>query len=142
MSREIALDLSMLFAGVGLLLGIFMMIGTTLYLNRSQKRFRFFELGYSCNSEWYKSGKVDFFTANYVMSHMIAAGLRMKGGRGAEKVRISGSPLAPYLHLDRNYEKLFLEFPSFIRYELIKFAVIAASIMSGVVGMGLDKGWW
>ncbi len=126
----------------GILLGLLMMVGTTIYLNRSPRRFRLFELGYSRNSEWYKSGKVDFFTANYIMSHMLVAALRMRGGAGAERVRSAGSPLAPCIHLDRNYDKFLNEFPGFVRCELIKFFVIVISIALVATGMGLEKGWW
>ncbi len=131
-----------LFSGVGILTGFLMMIGTTVYLNRSTRRFRIFELGYSKNCEWYKTGKVDFFTANYVMSHLVAASLRMRGGRDSEKARAHGSPLAPHLHIDGNHKKFTDEFPGFIKWEIIKFSIILLSILLALIGMGLDKGWW
>lgn len=129
-------------AGTGLLIGVLMMIGTTVYLNRSPKRFRLFELGYSNRSDWYASGKVDFFTANYVISHTVVAAVRMRRGWGSERARRYGSPLAPFLHIDGNYNKLIHEFPGFVRWELIKISVIAASIVLTVIGMGIDKDWW
>lgn len=129
-------------AGIGLLIGVLMMIGTTIYLNRSPKRFRLFELGYSTRCEWYASGRVDFFTANYVISHAAFAAVRMRGGWGSARARSHGSPLAPFLHIDGNYRKLLDECPEFVKWELIKIAVIVASLALAVIGMGIDKNWW
>ena len=129
-------------AGTGLLIGVLMMIGTTLYLNHSPNRFRLFELGYSNRSEWFASGKVDFFTANYVISQTVVAAVRMRSGWGAERARRHGSPLAPHLHIDGNYQKLIHEFPGFVKWELFKLSLLAASLVLMMIGMGIDKGLW
>ncbi len=140
--REVVVTILAVVGMSGIFLALFMMVGTTIYLNRSPRRFRLFELGYSRESEWYKSGKVDFFTANYIMSHMLVAALRMRGGRSSKRARSVGTPLAPYIHLDRNYDKFLDEFSGFVKCELIKFFVIVVSMAMVAAGMGIDKGWW
>lgn len=142
MNRELLLDLSMSLAVAGIAIGLLMMIGTAAFLNRSPKRFRIFELGYSKDSAWYKNGKVDFFTANYVINHVVIAGLRLRSRSATEHLRRNGSPLAPFIHLNENYNKLFNEFPIFVKWELAKVAIIIPSLLFGLIGVGLNKGWW
>lgn len=142
MSRELIFDLSMLIAVVGIFFGVLMMIGTAIYLNRSTKRFRIFELGYSKDSDWYRKGKVDFFTANYVINHTAIAGLKLRSAKENSKLKLFGSPLAPNLHIDGNYDKLFEEFPFFVKWELFKLLIIIFSLLFAIFGIGLNKGWW
>ena len=77
------IELLMLISGLCMLCAILMMIATAIYLNRSPNRFRIFELGYTKESEWYKTGKVDFFTAKHVIAFMALAALRMRSGWGS-----------------------------------------------------------
>lgn len=142
MSRDLIFDLSMMLALVMMLIVVVMMIGTTIYLNRSSNRFRIFELGYSRHSDWHKSGKVDFFTANYVMSHMVLASLKMRGGWGSLKARTHGSSLVPYLHLDKGYMKLLEEFPFFVWWEMVKLGFGLGCIFFGLIGYGMKSEWW
>jgi hypothetical protein len=142
MTRANIYDAILLISIVAMLTGIAMMIVTTVYLNKSTHRFRIFELGYSKESKWYKTGKVDFFTANHVISAMAIAAFRMRGGWRSEKARQLGSPLAPYLHINKNYEKFLQEFPKFAAWEITKLIVIAIAITFGLIVYGIDENWW
>lgn len=118
---------------VGVLISIIMMIGSTVYLNKSAHRFRFFELGYSKNSDWYKSGKVDFFTTNIIMSNAIIAAIVLKKSNPSSKLRKNGAAIAPVIHVDENYVKLLDEFPWLVRWELVKFIIGVPSLLAGMV---------
>jgi hypothetical protein len=142
MNREQTIELLMLISGLCMLCAILMMIATAIYLNRSPDRFRIFELGYTKESEWYKTGKVDFFTANHVIAFMALAALRMRSGWGSTKARTHGTPLAPALHLNKNYEKFLAEFPKFVIWEILSFSIGLAFIIIGLVAYGMSENWW
>ena len=50
MSRSEIIDAAMLASIVGITVSLLMMIGSTVYLNKSKCRFRFFELGMVCKT--------------------------------------------------------------------------------------------
>jgi hypothetical protein len=135
-------DILMLLTIITWLTGIAMMIATAVYLNTSNNRFRIFELGYSKESEWYRTGKVDFFTANHLMGFMPLAAFRMRGGWRSERARQLGTPLAPYLHINNNYKKLLNEFPKFAKWVTIKFIMLFIGAAFGVAAYGMDANWW
>lgn len=135
MSNE-AIKTIYLFAGAGgIIVALLMMIGTTLYLNRSKRRARLFELGYSKQSKWYQGEKVDFFTANYAISHMVLIAWMMKRKMGwhMKKIMRTGVAMAPNLHIDKNYEKFLEEFPFFVRWEAIKMILILLGFLSWIL---------
>ncbi len=142
MSRSEIMDAAMLASIVGITVSLLMMIGSTVYLNKSKCRFRFFELGYSKGSDWYKSGKVDFFTANMMMSNATVAAIILKNAQPLGKMRKNGSVAAPFIHIDNNYEKMCKEFPWFIRWEISKIIITTQSMITGTFAAGLFKGWW
>lgn len=77
MSASAARDILMLISVVGMVVFFAMMIGTYAYLNKSKNRYRLLELGYN-NSDWHERGKVDFVTANFVISNSVFAALLLR----------------------------------------------------------------
>lgn len=129
---------------MGIPIGLLMMIVTTLYLNHSKRRARLFELGYSRQSKWYQGEKVDFFTANFAISHMVLIAWMMKRKMGwhMKKIMRTGVAMAPNLHIDKNYEKFLEEFPFFVRWEAIKMIFMSIGLIAMFIGYGMAHGWF
>jgi hypothetical protein len=140
--REALITILAVISMSGLLLSILMMTATTVYLNKSPDRFRIFELGYSKESKWFKTGKVDFFTANYVMAAMPIAAIKLKRRNSKGLSLKQGIPLAPYLHISNNYEKLPQECPFFFKWAIAQFCALILTIALLFVGYGMDANWW
>lgn len=142
MTREDVLLYLMMPTLAGFICSIAMTIITTIYLNKSKARFRIFELGYSKDSEWFKTGKVDFFTANYVMAAMPIAAIKLKSRSNKGLSLKQGIPLAPYLHISNNYEKLPQECPFFFKWAMAQFYVLALTIILLFAFYGTKQYWW
>lgn len=132
------------FGGIFLLLALLMMIGTMLYLNHSKRRTRLFELGYSKQSKWCQGENVDFFTANFAISHMVLIAWMMKRKMGwhMKKIMGTGVAMAPNLHVDENYKKFLDEFPFFVKWEAVKMIFTVIALIAMFVLYGLDEGWF
>lgn len=133
MNTSAARDILMLISVVGMVVFFAMMIGTYTYLNKSKNRYRLLELGYN-NSEWHERGKVDFVTANFVISNSVFAALLLSHRKKTNK-QIKQNSIAPSIHTNENYQKLLTEFPGFVRWEIAKFFIGMPSLLSAFIAV-------
>lgn len=133
MNTSAARDILMLISVVGMVVFFAMMIGTYAYLNKSKNRYRLLELGYN-NSEWHERGKVDFVTANFVISNSVFAALLLRHKKNTNK-HIKQNSIAPNIHINENYQKLLTEFPGFVRWEIAKFCIGMPSLLSAFIAV-------
>lgn len=133
MNTSAARDILMLISVVGMVVFFAMMIGTYAYLNKSKNRYRLLELGYN-NSEWHERGKVDFVTANFVISNSVFAALLLSHRKKTKK-QIKQNSIAPSIHTNENYQKLLTEFPGFVRWEIAKFCIGTPSLLSAFIAV-------
>jgi hypothetical protein len=123
-------------------LAIIMMFATQVYINRSSRRERLLELGYGNPNPWSNGKKVDFFTANYMISHMVFAAWMMRKGWVHKRTMKNGAIMVSHIHLNKNYEKLFDEFPFFVKLEFTKMALLLIGLSAMFIGYGTAHDWW
>lgn len=129
-------------AGAGLILGLMMCIGTKVYLNRSKRRQRYIELIWGTDNEWYRGKKFDIFMANLFVANAPLIAWRMKIGWVSKRQMELGAYAYPALHRNLNYIKLLEEFKFFVRWEVVKTALLLVGLLSMGVGYGFAHDWW
>lgn len=129
-------------AGVSLIFGIAMTFGTRVYLNRSRRRWRYIELIWGVDNEWYRGKKFDFLMAGIFVAGATFTAWRMKAGLQTKKQKQLGAYAYPELHKNGNYLKLLQEFSNFVLWEFARNAMLLLAMFLMLIGVGLDKGWW
>ena len=119
-----------------------MMVVTWLYVNKTPRKQRLIELGYGTNNDWYRGKKIDIVDANYIISLSAVVSYGMRFRKNTLKKPVVLFSLAPNLHLHNNYDKLIDEFGFFVRWETVKYLLIAFGMTVLYIGMGIDKGWF
>ena len=119
-----------------------MMVVTWLYVNKTPRKQRLIELGYGTNNDWYRGKKIDIVDANYIISLSAVVSYGMRFRKNTLKKPVVLFSLAPNLHLHNNYDKLIDEFSFFVRWETVKYLLIAFGATTLFIGMGIDKGWF
>ena len=136
-------DWLMLIGGVCfMLIPLPMMVVTWLYVNKTPHKQRLIELGYGTNNDWYRGKKIDIVDANYIISLSAVVSYGMRFRKNTLKKPVVLFSLAPNLHLHNNYDKLIDEFGFFVRWETVKYLLIAFGATTLFIGMGIDKGWF
>ena len=126
----------------GGLIPLLMMVVTWLYVNKTPRKQRLIELGYGTNNDWYRGKKIDIVDANYIISLSAVVSYGMRFRKNILKKPVVLFSLAPNLHLHNNYDKLIDEFGFFVRWETVKYLLIAFGMTVLYIGMGIDKGWF
>ena len=136
-------DWLMLIGGVCfMLIPLLMMVVTWLYVNKTSRKQRLIELGYGIKNDWYRGKKIDIVDANYIISLSAVVSYGMRFRKNTLKKPVVLFSLAPNLHLHNNYDKLIDEFSFFVRWETVKYLLIAFGATTLFIGMGIDKGWF